>query len=66
MRFGFREVREIKEDKGERRLPASDDFKFPKELKVKPMFAKELHCHELDDEPMTNGFEFPKELKPRF
>ena len=66
MRMHFHEINEIKEDKGERSLPVSDDFKFPKELKAKPMFAKELHCHWLDDESMTNDFEFPKELKPRF
>lgn len=51
MRFGFREVHEIREDKGERSLPTS----FPKELKAKSMFAKELHCHELDD-PMTDAW----------
>lgn len=56
MRMHFHEINEIKEDKGERRLPASDDFKFPKELKVKPMFAKELQCHELDDDFMTDAW----------
>ena len=52
MRIGFREIHEIREDKGERSLPTS----FPKELKVKPMFPKELHCHELDDDPMTDAW----------
>ena len=66
MRMHFHEISEIREDKGERSLPVSDDFHFPKELKVKPMFAKELHAHGFDNEPTTNGFEFPKELKPRF
>ena len=67
MRVGFRERYEIREDKGERSLPASDSFTFPKELKAKPMFAKELHIHGgLDSEPETDGFEFPKELSPRF
>lgn len=66
MRMHFSEISEIKEDNGERSLPVSDTFKFPKELKAKPMFAKELHCHELDNEPMINDFKFPKELSPRF
>lgn len=65
MRIRFSEINEIVEDKGERSLPTSDAFKFPKEIQVKPMFAKELHCHGLDNEPMTNDFKFPKELKPR-
>lgn len=64
MRIGFREIHEVRED-SERSLPTSDNFHFPKELKVKPMFAKELHFHDAN-EPMTNDFEFPKELKPRF
>lgn len=58
MRMHFSEVREIKEDKGERSLPTS----FPKELKAKPMFPKEIKPH-FDDE---DNFEFPKELSPRF
>lgn len=52
MRIGFREIHEIREDKGERSLPTS----FPKELKVKPMFAKELQCHELDNDFMTDAW----------
>ena len=67
MRIYFSEVREIKEDRGERSLPTSDNFSFPKEFKAKPMFAKELHIRGgLDNESATDGFEFPKELKPRF
>ena len=60
MRMHFHEIREISEDKGERSLPVSDSFKFPKELKPKPMFAKELKPHFNED-----NFEFPKELKPK-
>ena len=52
MRMHFSEVREIREDKGERSLPMSDDFHFPKELK--PHFSDE------------DSFKFPKELEPRF
>ena len=62
MRMHFSEVREVREDKGERSLPMSDDFHFSKELKVKPMFAKELKPHFSDED----NFEFPKELNPRF
>ena len=58
MRMHFSEVREIKEDKGEKNLPTS----FPKELNVKPMFPKELKPHFRDED----NFEFPKELSPRF
>lgn len=58
MRLGFSEIREVREDKGERSLPTS----FSKELSSKPMFAKELKPHFDDDD----DFEFPKELKPRF
>ena len=57
MRMHFHEINEIKEDKGERSLPTS----FPKELKAKPMFAKELKPHFSDED----NFEFPKELKSR-
>ena len=57
MRMHFSEIREIKEDKGERSLPTS----FPKELKPKPMFPKEIKPH-FDS---ADDFEFPKELKPR-
>lgn len=58
MRMHFHEINEIKKDKGERKLPVS----FPKELKAKPIFPKELkpHCSYEDN------FEFPKELNPRF
>ena len=66
MRIGFKEINEINEDKSERSLPTSDNFSFPKELKVKSMFAKELHVRGFDNEPTTNDFKFPKELKPRF
>lgn len=62
MRMHFSEVREVREDKGERSLPASDSFTFPKEIKAKPMFPKELKPHFNDED----NFEFPKELKPRF
>ena len=62
MRIGFREIHEIREDKDERSLPASDSFTFPKEIKTKPMFPKEIKPHFNNDD----GFEFPKELKPRF
>ena len=57
MRIGFREIHEIRED-SERSLPTS----FPKEIKAKSMFPKELkpHCSNEDN------FEFPKELKPRY
>lgn len=58
MRIGFSEIHEIKEDKGERSLPTS----FPKELKAKPMFPKEIKPH-FD---CADNFEFSKELKPRF
>ena len=58
MRFGFKEIYEIKEDRGERSLPTS----FPKELSTKPMFPKELKPKFNDED----SFEFPKELKPRF
>ena len=57
MRIGFREIHEIRED-SERSLPTS----FPKEIKAKPMFPKEIKPHFNNDD----GFEFPKELKPRF
>ncbi len=57
MRMHFSEIHEVCEDKGERSLPTS----FPKELKPKSMFAKELKPH-LDED----SFEFPKELKPKF
>ena len=62
MRMHFHEINEIKEDKGERSLPASDSFTFPKEIKTKPMFPKEIKPHFNNDD----GFELPKELKPRF
>lgn len=58
MRMHFHEINEIKEDKGERSLPTS----FPKEIKAKPIFPKELKPHCSDED----NFEFPKELKPRF
>lgn len=58
MRMHFSEVREVREDKGERSLPTS----FPKELKAKPMFAKELKPHFSDED----NFEFPKEINPKF
>ena len=61
MRMHFSEVREVREDKGERSLPMSDDFHFPKEIKTKRMFQKEIKPHFNNDD----GFEFPKELKPR-
>ena len=44
----------------ERPIKASEIPTRPKELKAKPMFAKELHIHGgLDSEPETDGFEFP-------
>lgn len=58
MRMHFSEIREIREDKGERNLPNS----FPKKLSSKPMFSKEIKPH-FDD---ADNFKFPKELKPRF
>ena len=57
MRMHFSEIHEVREDNGERSLPS-----FPKELKVKPMFDKELKPHFSDED----SFEFPKEIKPRF
>ena len=57
MKMHFSEIREVSEDNGERSLPTS----FPKELKAKSMFAKELKPHFSDED----NFEFPKELKPR-
>ena len=58
----FTEGSEVREDKVERSLPMSDYFHFPNELKVKPMFAKELKPHFSDED----SFKFPKELEPRF